>query len=467
MTDHPSPMPKLTRSLSARLLLLTICCIMLAEVLIFVPSIARFRLTWMEDRISAAHLATLALEVTPGAAVSKGLEEELLRHVRGHGVILQKPGSKVLMLSSDMPPVVNAEVDLRAATFFGLISDALATLTQTKNRVLKVMGPSPRDARVTVAVVLDEAPLRAAMVGYGWRILGLSVIISLFTAALVFLSLQWLMVAPMRRITTSMVTFRENPADPDSAIAPGTRLDEIGVAERELSTLQARLRAALRQRESLAALGEAVAKINHDLRNMLATARLVSERMAGSDDPDVKRALPTLERALDRAVALCTQTLNFAEERSALNKSRFNLVEMLAEVPVAVPQSAGDDGARIITEIPPAVEVTADRDQLFRVFANLVKNAFEAGAGVVTISLADKGDEAAWFITVCDDGPGMPEKAVENLFKAFAGSSRSGGTGLGLAIAREVMEAHNGSITLESTGPEGTVFCLRLPRDGA
>jgi signal transduction histidine kinase len=463
-------MPSLAKSLSARLLLLTIVCVMLAEVLVFAPSIARFRLNWMEDRISAAHLATMALEASPTRAITKMLEEELLRHVQGYGVILQKPGSKVLMLSADMPPSVDATVNLENATFFGLIGDALSTLARPKNRVLRVMGPSPIDANIIVTVVLDERPLRDEMIAYGWRILGLSVIISLFTAALVFLSLQWLMVAPMRRITTSMVAFREDPLDPESRVVPSARRDEIGVAERELSTLQTRLRAALRQRESLAALGEAVAKINHDLRNMLATARLVSERMAYSDDPDVKRALPTLERAIDRAVALCTQTLNFAEERNELKFSRFNLVEMLAEVPVAVPVAGtgagtGDGGTKMVTEIPVDLNVTADRDQLFRVFANLTKNAFEAGATTVTTRLIDEDVDGDGVIglALSDDGPGMPEKSVEHLFKAFAGSTRAGGTGLGLAIAREVMEAHGGSIDLSETSEGGTVFHLRLP----
>lgn len=463
MASGTSPLPPMARSLSARLLVLTVFFVMLAEVFIFAPSIARFRLNWFEGRIAAAHLATLALEATPQNVVSKSLERELLRHAQAYGVILQKPGSKVLMLSSDMPPEVDASVDLTKTSFLGLIADAFATLARTKDRVLRVMGKSPQEPGVMVEVVLDEAPLRHMMFAYGWRILLLSVMISVFTAVLVYLSLYFLMVVPLRRITQSMVSFRQDPEDPDAAIGESTRTDEIGTAQRELAAMQERLRAALRQRQHLAALGEAVAKVNHDLRNMLATARLVSERLAGSGDPDVRRASPTLVGALDRAVTLCTETLNYAQEAGALHPSTFPLAEMLKEIPTAVPQIA--DGAVTLTiDVPEQLRVTADRSQLLRVFANLAKNAAEAGAG--TVAIVKVADDPLG-LQVCDDGPGIPEKAIENLFIPFAGSARAGGTGLGLAIAREILVAHGGNIELASSNPSGTVFRVTLGKETA
>lgn len=450
-------MPNLTRSLSARLLILTISFVMLAEVLIYAPSIARFRQSWFEERIAAAHLATLALEATPSGMVTPELEKELLRHVGGYGVILHKPDSKSLMLSSEMPPRVDATVDLARMGVAALIGDAFMTLAQTQNRVLQVMGPSPK-GNVVVAVVVDETPLREAMYAYSQRILLLSVVISIFTAALVYLSLHWLLILPMRRITSSMIAFRENPDLPGAIASDSGRADEVGIAERELASMQRRLRAALRQRRHLAALGEAVAKINHDLRNMLATARLVSERLSQSPDPEVKRASPTLERAIDRAISLCTQTLKYADERRELNPTTFRLVAMLREVH---PLADGNAGS-LRVEIPEKTGITADREELFRVFTNLIKNAFDAGAQMVTVRLAAMSPVR---IEVSDDGPGMPPRAVENLFRPFAGSARAGGTGLGLAIAEEVMRAHGGEIVLESTGAMGTVFCLTLPGD--
>jgi signal transduction histidine kinase len=464
MAYTPQRLPPLARSLSARLLVLTVFFVMLAEVFIFAPSIARFRQTWFEERIAAAHLATLALEATPQGMVSKDLERELLSHVQAYGVILQKPGSKVLMLSSAMPPNIDATVDLTKNTFFGMIVSAFETLTRTENRVLRVMGKSPQEPGIVVEVVVDEAPLRAVMFGYGGRILVLSIAISVFTAVLVYFSLYFLMVVPMRRITSSMVSFRQDPNDPEAAISASTRSDEIGTAQRELATMQARLRAALRQRQHLVALGEAVAKVNHDLRNILATARLVSERLAGSEDPEVRRASPTLVGALDRAVTFCTETLNYAKEAGELHPTTFALQGMLAEVPTAVPQIA-DGHVALKLDLPEGLSVTADRNQLFRVFANLAKNAAEAGAATVTIACTGA---APLTLEVRDDGPGLPEKALENLFKPFSGSVRAGGTGLGLAIAREILDAHGGSIELAKTGPEGAVFRITLgtPKTG-
>ncbi|MEE8563806.1 MAG: sensor histidine kinase, partial [Alphaproteobacteria bacterium] len=87
MASTNSRLPLLARSLSARLLVLTVFFVMLAEIFIFAPSIARFRLTWFQERIAAAHLATLSLKATPQGLVSKALERELLRHVQGYGVI--------------------------------------------------------------------------------------------------------------------------------------------------------------------------------------------------------------------------------------------------------------------------------------------------------------------------------------------------------------------------------------------
>jgi signal transduction histidine kinase len=446
-------MPPLVRSLSARLLVLTIFFVMVAEVLIYAPSIARFRESWLAEKIASAHLAGLALEATPDNMVSEDLEKELLRHVGAYGVILYKDNAKSLTLSSKMPPKIDAVVDLMQMGFVGLIGDAFAVLARGENRVLQVKGSSPRGGQM-VAVVLDEKPLREAMRAFSQRILLLSIVISVFTAALVYISLHWLIVLPMRRITGVMIRFRDNPDLSARAVISGESGDEIGIAERELAAMHTRLRAALRQRQHLAALGEAVAKINHDLRNMLATARLVSERLATSADPDTRRALPILERAIDRAASLCTQTLKYFEESRDLNLTRFSLAGMLDEVGQLL-----DCGAKLEVAIARDVEIEADREELFRVFANLVRNALEAGAEKVVVRL---GAADPIVIEVCDNGPGLPPRAVEHLFKPFAGSARAGGTGLGLAIARELMRAHGGDTELQRTGATGTVFALRL-----
>ncbi|MBV9522151.1 MAG: HAMP domain-containing histidine kinase [Alphaproteobacteria bacterium] len=459
-------LPPIMRSLSARLLVLTMFFVMVGEVMIFAPSVGRFRIGYLEDRIAAGRLAVLALEATPDNVVSQPLANQLLEHVGARGVVLHKNSNLTLMIDSEMPPAVDATVDLRDAPFFTAIKDAFVTLLSSRNRVLRVLGVAPRDPNSVVEVLLNEEPMRREMWDFGIRILELSMFISLMTAALVYLSLQWLLVRPMRRITAAIMTFRADPENAGQVIAPSTRRDEIGVAQRELVDMQETVREALRQRAHLAALGTAVTKINHDLRGILSTARLISDGLADSAAPEVRRVAPTLLAAIDRAVGLCTRTLDFTRESPpALARSRFPLSELVDDVAQAiwVPQAAerGEGASRVKSEVPTHLLVEADRDQLYRVLFNLCRNAFEAGAQRVII-VATEADGQIW-IDVADDGPGLPPKARDNLFQAFTGSARLGGTGLGLAIARELMRAHGGDIVLVESTATGTIFRLTLP----
>jgi signal transduction histidine kinase len=456
------------RSLSARLLVLTMFFVMVSEILIFAPSIGRFRVGYLEDRIAAGRLAVLALEATPNNVVSQPLADQLLAHVGALGIVLHKNSNVTLMIDSEMPPSIDATVDLRNTDFFGAIKEAFVTLLGSRDRVLRVLGVSPRDANSVVEVLLYEEPMRREMWHFGIRVLELSLFISLMTAALVYLSLRWALVRPMQRLTAAIMAFRADPESVAQVIEPSTRRDEIGVAQRELVEMQETVREALRQRARLAALGTAVTKINHDLRGILSTARLVSDGLADSAAPEVRRVAPTLLGAIDRAVALCTHTLDFTRERPPeIVRSRFAFGELVDDVAQAawVPQGAEqarvEGGPRVKSEVPSQLMVEADRDQLYRVLFNLCRNAFEAGAHRVSVA-ATEADGQVW-IDVTDDGPGLPPKARDNLFQPFTGSARLGGTGLGLAIARELMRAHGGDIILvESTG-SGTIFRLILP----
>ncbi len=453
--------PAFAFGLSARLLLLTIGFVMLAEVLIYTPSIGRFRLVYLEERLAAGHLAILALEATPDHMVSQELTIELLKHVEAYTVALTKPGPVKLMLM-DMPPKhLDASFDLREAGFFILIRDAFAALLAKPGRVIRVVGVSPKDPNILVEVVLNEGPMRDEMFAFSQRILALSLVISLFTAALVFLSLHWMMVRPMRHITASMSAFREDPEDASRVVRPSDRRDEIGFAEHELAAMQEGLRASLQQKTRLAALGIAVTKINHDLRNILATARLVSDRLDLSDDPEVKRVTPTLMDAIDRAVNLCAQTLNFTREGPpALELSRFDLRALMADVGAALPETI--NGQPVWNSLlQDDLEIEADREHLFRVLNNLGQNAIEAGASRVEVS-AEQIDGRV-RVTVSDNGPGLPPRAHQQLFQPFTGSARPGGTGLGLAIARDLVRAHGGEIRLEHSTADGTSFRFELP----
>ncbi len=456
-------LPPLGKSLSARVLILTIAFVMLGEVLIYAPSAARFRDEYLKERLATAHVAILALLATPNFMVGDSLQAELMQHAGAYVVALQRPdGVKLLMRAKAGVPPVAASFDLGKHHFFGLIGNAFSTLWHRTNRVLRVVGPSPKDPRSIVEVVIDEAPMRAALIDYSERVLALSIVISLMTAALVYLSLQWLMIRPMRRLTEAMVAFRDDPENLSAGIQPSRRSDEIGVAERELVEMQAGLRQALRQKTRLAALGGAVTKINHDLRNILSTASLVSDRLAASGDPDVRRNAKALIAAIDRAVELCTSTLNFTREGPpALHLTRFLLAELVDEV--ALTLSAQAEGSAVLSaEMPPELEIEADRSQVFRILANLAQNAAQAGA--TRISVAARSEPGSVAVEVADNGPGLPPRAMEKLFQPFAGSARAGGTGLGLAIARELVRAHGGEIRLLGSTAEGTRFAFDLPQ---
>lgn len=435
---------------------------MLSEVFIFVPSVAKFRVDWLGARMNAAHLAMLAFDAAPDRAVGEMLKSELLSQVGAYNVLVRRGGAR-LVLDGAAPPPIDETFNLADEGPWELVFDALEVYYQTENRVIRVLSPSPADPTIEIELVLDEAPMRSDMLGFGWRILLLSVVISLITASLVYLSLHWLLVRPMRRITESMTAFSEKPEDVRRIIRPSGRADEIGTAERQLAAMQRGLRAALTQKDHLAALGTAVAKINHDLRGSLSTALLVSDYLEESDDPEVRKLAPTVIASIERAVALCSQTLDYAGgDEKEVRRQRFQLHPLVAEIKTMM-EAPGNSVITLENRTLDAFLVDGDRDQIFRILQNLCRNAAEAGATRITVSArpASNGVE----IDIRDDGPGLPPRAQEKLFQPFEGSARAGGTGLGLAIARELAEGHGGGLDLVSTDAGGTLFRLCLPLD--
>lgn len=448
------------RSLSARLLVLTVFFVMLGEVLIFVPSVARYRMTYFEDHIAAAHIATLALIASSSGKLDQTLTDELLAEVGAHSIILRRPSGMVQMLDSTEPAKPDISFALGGGNVPIWIQRSFETLFSSGNRVMRVIGTSPFEPDTKVEILLDEAPLRQAMWQFGGRIFQLSIILSVIAAVLVYLSLQWLLVRPMRRITASMASFSLDPEDASRVIAPRGGRDEIGQAEKELAAMQETVRHALGQRARLAALGTAVTKINHDLRNILATARVVTDGLTTSAAPEVRRVAPRLIDAIDRAVALCSRTLDFSREGAPpFAPSRFPLRPLLAEIGPALLVS--DEEMAIELDLPADLAVMADRDQIYRVFLNLMRNSVEAGAHRLRISAVREDGNAV--IDVADDGPGLPPRAQENLFRPFAASARPGGSGLGLAIARELTRLHGGDLVLIASTGNGTTFRLTIP----
>ena len=469
-TLRTSPLSRLSgaaRGLSARLLALTVLFVLLGEVFIYVPSIARYRLIFLEERIEAARLAALAVEAAPDQAVADALGAALPARADIVAAVVERPDGRKTILGGGMATEPDAHFDLREATFLSLIGHAFDTLRHGGARTIRVVGTAAGEPPGTlVDIRLPEASLHAAMIDYSGRILALSLVLAFIVAGLVYLSLHWLMIRPLGRMTDSLISFRRAPEDAAATIAVSGRRDEIGLAQRELHVMQRRVRAALRQKARLAAVGAGVAKINHDLRNMLATAALLSDRLADARDPDVRKLAAPMVSAIDRAAALCTQTLTYATAGvPEPRRSSFALAPLVDEVESALPIAAG--GTIVwCNDVPPGLRVSADRDQAYRVVTNLARNAVEALAGRAeggTVRIGARREAADTIVEIADTGPGLPDEARNHLFEAFSGAGKSDGTGLGLAIARDLMHNHGGAISLDRSGPTGTVFSLRFP----
>jgi len=450
--------------LSARLLILTAIFILLAEAFIYVPSIARYRAVYFQDHMERAHLAALALEAAPDQMVNDALRAQLLDHADSYGVVLTKKNRRMLALSEKMPPLVDKSIDTTQDSWLTLIMGAIDTLLQKDNRILRVIGPSPHNPNTTVEVIIDEAPLKAEMAEYSRRILNLSLVISFFTGILIYFSLNWLLIRPIRRISTNMATFRENPEDEDKKIRPSRRHDEIGRTEHELFAMQSELSKLLKQKARLAAIGTAVAKINHDLRNSLSRAMLISDQLATSQDKTVRELAPHLSQSVDQAIELCSQTMSYVVDSAPkLHKELFYITDLIEDIHHHVNDLTDKDSpCALINKISTLTEAEADLTQIRRVIVNLTRNAIQMGATEITYSYHSE-ENSQCAIHIQDNGPGLPENARINLFKPFDGSSRRGGTGLGLVIARDIMRHHNGDLSLVSTGENGTCFRLTLP----
>lgn len=450
------------RSLTGLLLRLTAIFAVTALVAILLPALGRACHDWLAARVNAAHLAALALEAAGGDVLDPALQDEVLTLAGVELVSLRTPGRRLLPLARDERPLtVGTTVDLRTLTLPRAILLSLRLVAGREGPPVRVIGVSEVDPETVVDLVMLRAPLVHALREAAARIVATGLVIALAGAALLFLALDRLLVRPIQELTARIRRFE---ADPEAPQPPPARLsdDEIGAAMAAVTAMQETIRQDLWRKSRLAALGTAMAKVNHDLRGLLATALLVSDRLSSSTDPKVRAAAPMLLGAVERAIALATRTMEFAREGPpTLATTVFPIAALVAEAAEAAKAAADRTGVALTVEAPDGLTLTADRELLFRVFLNLLRNAIEAGAGRIRVTAAEHDGVIA--IEVADDGPGLPPALAADPFRPFH-SGRRGGSGLGLAIARDLVRAHGGEIELAATGPDGTRFRLSLPR---
>ncbi|MEM9619663.1 MAG: HAMP domain-containing sensor histidine kinase [Pseudomonadota bacterium] len=462
------------RSLSTKLLLLTVSFILLAEIVVLIPSVAKQRTDWFNARIEAAYLVSLALEGPRDAMMDEDVARQLFSTANILGVTVNQDNIRMLILAPEIdphgPPRMH-RVDLRDQMPTNMIANSWATVFSKGDDLIQVTGAPRFAADQAVDIIVSQRALRSDLIAYARNILWLSLVISSLTAGLVFWALNRIIVRPVRRLTKDMTAFE---ADPDQAAhihIPSARQDEIGAAERSLAAMQRRIYELLSERRRLAALGAGISKISHDLRNILASAQLMSDRLAKSDDPRVRKLSPRLISALDRAIVLSRNTLTYGRmEESVLSKTPVDLHDLVTEVF----EDTAAMGVETENKVPEDIKINADRTQLYRSFFNLVRNSIEAmtpdGAndnnpptmlGSVSID-AEKSDHEL-RIRLTDTGPGIPDHAREFLFEPFKGSKKPGGSGLGVAISAEIIRAHGGELSLKDTNASGAIFEIVLP----
>jgi signal transduction histidine kinase len=456
------------RSLSAKLLMMTIVFVMIAEVLIFVPSVANFRMRWLEDRVSTAAVAALVYVNNETGLLPRKIQDDILMATGAKSIGLKADGVSRLLAVEEMPQKVDRHIYLQETGVLKAITDTFETLIYGGARSIRVHAPIADSAK-EIDLVISDQPLVAAIWVYARNVFVLSLIISLITGGLLFLALNRLLIKPIRDMTANMLKFADTPEDKALVIADSGRSDEIGVAERELGGMQRHLQEALSERKHLADLGLAISKINHDMRNLLAPAQLLSDRLAETKDPLVQRIAPRIMKALDRAVTYSESVMAYGRAKEAAPSRKMVALRPLAADVIELLGLDTESRVEVSNQIGADLMVDADPDQLFRVLANLCRNAVHAMKGEpdlrkpcrLTLTGGRMGNTA--LIGVEDTGPGLSPQAREHLYSAFRGSTHAGGTGLGLAIAQEIVHAHGGAIELRDDRDTGAHFEIRIP----
>ncbi len=460
------------RSLGAKLLTVTLVSVMAIETLLLVQAIAVEQRRYLMRDVDKAHLIMLALTETPMEAPNMILRDKLLSGLAAQSISADFPGIMTMVLQRrDLAAGLNDEepriLHPADGAWFHDIPSALLTLWgQGLRSEIAVVAPAPQDTQVQVTIRKSGRGLVRHLRQYASNILGLSLLISLFTGLLVYAALYTLIVRPIRQLAEQMQRFAKAP-ERFSQVLSQQRRDEIGVVQESFDLMRDTVQSAFRQKSRLATLGTAVTKINHDLKNVLSTALLMGDSLASSSDPMVAKIAPRLVASIEKATSVCTDTLDFTRDAAlSLQPEPVRLAGLALEVGNALgvdPSAPAGVGLAFCYEGPQDASLVSDRLSLFRILSNLGHNAAQAGARQLTLRV-EVGEESL-NLQLCDDGPGLPQRVQDHLFEPFISVGKAGGTGLGLAIVRDLSELLGGEVSLDKTDSSGTCFRLRLPRD--
>ena len=455
--------------LSGKLLVWTIIFVLVAELLIFIPSAAIYRQTWLTERAKSAGLLTLAIEGVPNYEGGAMLSERYMQDTDVSMVVQKRGGMSQVVLG--MPPgdVKIITVDLRAKRRLPLFLDSFQDFFGDGHAYIRILSVPTVDGVEALEVLVPQRALKQAMHDYSKRILLWSLAISVLTGLMIYAALSLIIVKPIRKLARGLASFRQ---EPHKRVAPGQdrlslRKDEIGQLERQFSDMKIGVRAAFKQQERLATLGMAMAKINHDLRNVLTSTQLISDRLANDPDERVRGMGERLVRAVGRGVKLCEATLSFSQ--SVEEKPELRPVRIAALIGEAAADATEEYKSTLKTikfknKVDTNLGVMVDPDHTYRISHNLFRNALEAmqksEAPALHVDVEIIDDKASFKIS--DTGPGIASNIQKSLFKAFTSGANKGGTGLGLTISRELARAQGGNLVLQNTSESGTIFVLSL-----
>lgn len=459
----------ISRSLSSKVLLLAITFVMVAEVLVFVPSAAIYRQNWLSERAERAGHLTLALMGVPDYEGSEILSTKFMEDTDVIMLSTKRAGMTELILGAPPDSEDFEIIDMREPRRIPDFTDTFKTFFGSDDGYLRVQAMPIMDGQEGLEYIVPKASLKQAMQDYSHRILLLSLIIAIITGLMLYAALSVVIVRPVKALASGLSAFREDPETRRSNLPPSRRKDEIGQLQRAFYDMKQSVRAALKQQDRLATLGLAMAKINHDLRNVLTSAQLVSDRIAMDKDERIAKMGQRLVRAVDRGVKLCADVLDFSnsqEDPPEIQDIRisFLLGEVAADVLPAF--DTGDKSIRFINNVDTNISVEGDMDHTYRILLNLFRNAAQAMSTipdedyVQELEISADTEPGLVRVTIKDTGPGLPQKAQDNLFKAFASSSGHGSTGLGLTISRELARDQGGDLILSESGENGTAFTV-------
>jgi len=230
----------------------------------------------------------------------------------------------------------------------------------------------------------------------------------------------------------------------------------------------------LLQAEKMAALGQTISGVAHELNNPLATILTWSERLSQQPmlDDTMRRGLETILSESERAARIVRNLLTFARKRQT-TRMMVDVNHVVAETLALRAYDQRLTNIRVIDALAAGLpQVFADGHQMKQVLLNLVINAEQAmlsanGRGVLVVRSWHDVEHESVILEINDDGPGIPDDVQPKIFDPFFTTKEVGkGTGLGLTVAYAIVQEHGGRIRLESRPGAGASFYVELPVSG-